>query len=1277
MRALPIALTVLLAVAAVAQDARPRLVAQVGHSARVWATAFSTDGRLVLTAGDDRTARVWDAETGAELARLAGHQDRIFRIAFVGDGRRVVTASFDGTARVWDVATQQTLRTIETGPFVDVAIGADGRRIAVGGDPGAVIDVETGERVAMLATGRDDYGPLAFSSDGRRVMTAWEHLEVRVWDAQTGAVLASTPALDQTADEPQEAVATPDGRLVVVHRLAGSRVVDVEAGRLVTPDEPFLRDLYGLRYSADGTRAVVWRGVPLGTAASRPRPSELTAPGWDEAWGGDTRVEVWDVDAWDEGADAPRLRLPVFATARLSPDGRRLLTTVTEGSASALWNVERGTVDAELAGRAVQPSFGAFADEGRALVTDGVWDLTRGTWSPLPDAWRTEATDSDRVLLVAESGALQVRQLDGVGPVFALDPPDDVGARVVAIDRSAARLAESVGQVVRVWNVDTGAVAHSIDHERAIDDLSFSADGRRLATLSWRADGSASVILRVWNVETGAALVTIRPPGVWPDLAFSSGGERLATTAGDSTFVWDTSDGALLARLPGEPAWLTGPGGPFSPDGQRLLLSSYRPSVPDSLDGEPTATVWDVASGEAVTELGPFAAGFKVGRFTPDGRRVLTLAGDGIGIDREGAAQVWDAATGALVYSLDGYRGSGVESAVVSPDGSLVATVGLNGTVQLWDAASGAEHAALFAFRDGTFAVVDAEGRYDASNGGDIDGLAWAVDTPDGLEPVRLAQLKARYYDPGLLAKHLGFNAEPLRDVAAFRTRGLALPPSVEIASTSPSSATIRVANRGGGIGAVQVFVNGTQVTGDARPASASDDSLTVNVDLTPFRRLFVPDTLNVVSAVASNAEGSLQGRRQSATVFVPATRGDEEAPVSGDTYRPHLWAVLVGVGDYAGDDLDLRFAGSDAADVAQALGVAATRLFGPERTHLTLLSTEPGADGPPTRVAITDALAHVAAQADSRDVLIVYLAGHGVVHGGADGDFYFLTRDATSSDLADAAVRQAVALSSNELEDRLAAVPTLKRVLILDTCASGRVVEQLSAQRDVPGAQVRSLDRLKDHTGTFVLAGSAADAVSYEATQYGQGLLTWSLLEGMRLAADAQDNALDVLAWFDHAQRRVPELARSIGGIQRPELVMPTGRGSYPVGRVRPEDQARIPLQSPRPVVLRASFQDDATYGDPLALTRAVNEALRELSVRGDRPPLVFVDAEGYPEAYRLAGRYTVEGGQASVRARLLRGLALVGSVDLMGDAADISGLATRVVAQAEAALGALYPTN
>ena len=76
-----------------------------GHTGEVWHAAFSPDGRWIVTASDDKTARVWNAANGQVLATLQGHTDVVWHAAFSPDGQRIVTASSDNTARVYRVIT--------------------------------------------------------------------------------------------------------------------------------------------------------------------------------------------------------------------------------------------------------------------------------------------------------------------------------------------------------------------------------------------------------------------------------------------------------------------------------------------------------------------------------------------------------------------------------------------------------------------------------------------------------------------------------------------------------------------------------------------------------------------------------------------------------------------------------------------------------------------------------------------------------------------------------------------------------------------------------------------------------------------------------------------------------------------------------------------------------------------------------------------------------------------------------------------------------------------
>jgi hypothetical protein len=116
-----------------------------------------------------------------------------------------------------------------------------------------------------------------------------------------------------------------------------------------------------------------------------------------------------------------------------------------------------------------------------------------------------------------------------------------------------------------------------------------------------------------------------------------------------------------------------------------------------------------------------------------------------------------------------------------------------------------------------------------------MDRMHWVV----GMEPIDLAQLKERYYEPGLLAKVMGFNKEPLLDVNAF-TRVELYP---EVTLTAPEGEGCRLGihltNRGGGIGRVAVWVNGKEVAADARGNSPNPQAqqleLPVDVSKSPL----------------------------------------------------------------------------------------------------------------------------------------------------------------------------------------------------------------------------------------------------------------------------------------------------------------------------------------------------------------------------------------------------------------------------------------------------------
>ncbi len=182
---------------------------------------FSANGRRILTASSDPAkntgrAQLWDAQTGKMLVELT-HHGMVMVARFSKDGRRVLTASRDRTARVWDAQSGQPLTPpmkhgteITSGDF-----SADGRWVATGGQDGTawVWDAATGRRLIALAKHKSLVMRVAFSSDGQRVVTASSDKTARVWDAQTGQPL--TPPFQSGDDFLQHVDFSPDGRRVL------------------------------------------------------------------------------------------------------------------------------------------------------------------------------------------------------------------------------------------------------------------------------------------------------------------------------------------------------------------------------------------------------------------------------------------------------------------------------------------------------------------------------------------------------------------------------------------------------------------------------------------------------------------------------------------------------------------------------------------------------------------------------------------------------------------------------------------------------------------------------------------------------------------------------------------------------------------------------------------------------------------------------------------------------------------------------------------------------
>jgi hypothetical protein len=181
---------------------------------------------------------------------------------------------------------------------------------------------------------------------------------------------------------------------------------------------------------------------------------------------------------------------------------------------------------------------------------------------------------------------------------------------------------------------------------------------------------------------------------------------------------------------------------------------------------------------------------------------------------------------------------------------------------------------------------------------------------------------------------------------------------------------------------------------------------------------------------------------------------------------------------------------------------------------------------------------------------------------------------------------------------------------------------------------QVRALETMKDRTGLYVLAGSAADAYSYEASQYGQGLLTYSLLFGLKGPALRDSEFVDVMRLFQFATEKVPVLAAGVGGIQKPELRIPTEATTFDIGKLSESERGIIPISSPKPIFTRTELQEANEFNDVLDISSLLDGALKEKD-RSEAKEIVFVDERKFTDAYSIKGQY-VKADDGTIQATL-----------------------------------------
>jgi WD40 repeat protein/uncharacterized caspase-like protein len=1151
---------------------------------------------------------VADVEAQPDQTRLVvqtGHSNNVSTVAFSPDGKTLASGSWDNTIKLWEVATGQELRTLtgHSSYVTAVAFSPDGKMLASGSWDKTIRfwNLVSGEELRILKGHSGFITAVAFSPDGKTLASASWDKTVKLWDVASGQEVRTLPG---HVNYVNSVAFSSDGQTLA----SGSsdktiRLWSVTSGQEIRMLTGHANDVTTVAFSPNG---------------------KILASGSD-----DNTVKLWDAESGQELRSLTGHSEGIRGLA-FSPDG----TIIVSGSwdkTTKVWNVDSGQEIRSLVGHSNYVTSVSFSPQGKTLAS-GSWDRTIKLWN-VADGHESQtlAGHSSSITAVAFSPdgttlasggfdrTIKLWQMTRGRGLRTLEKHSSYITSLAFSPDGRTLASGSYDKTIKLWDLTRDQELRTLTgHTLTVRSVAFSSDGKMLAS----GGDDKSIIL--WDVAGGQKLRTLTGHSdIVRSVAFSPDNKTLASGSWDKTVkFWDVATGQELRSLKGHSDYVTAVA--FSPNGETLASASW----------DNTIKLWQVATGQEMKTLTGHSAGVLALSFSADGKTLASGSDDK-------TARLWDLNGTQQPTTLVGQ--SVVYSVAFSPGGNTVATGNGGARVRLWSR-GGEELVSLISLDENDWSVVTPNGLFDASPAG-RKLMHYVV----GMEVITLDQMKDLYYSPRLLQRAV--TGESLPKLELFKPTDLF--PEADFQPLRPGQLkfTVKLKNRGGGIGPVQVLVNGTEMTADARPPGTNPQAreVTLEIDLSKAKQV-LPDKENKVEVIARNADSSLSSKGSVRGVVQVFTGVGNRA-----TGPPHLYAIVGGVSKFVKDDLNLRYSSKDASDFARVLALGASKFLGRDNVHIRLLATDrPEGNGesivpdtrefPPSKENFQKVFAEFAGRVKPEDILIVYLSGHGVALKQANGDSYlYLIQEAYTTDndsLLVESVRTATTIMSDELVRWIGQIPALKKALVLDTCAAGLAAKSFGSRSDVSPDQERALERLKDRTGFFVLMGSAADKVSYETTRYRQGLLTYSILEALK-GAKLHDNYANVGDVFSYTQDRVPKLAENIGAIQQPQYFQPDIGGAFDIGLYTQDIQALWHLPAPNPLVLRPQLQNVALGYDNLKLTPAFQKALVEASfmTRGtNEVSLVFVDATDMQDAFLPSGSYTIEGDKVVVNLNLIR---------------------------------------
>jgi len=1122
----------------------------------------------------------------AKLILPIGHTSALTSVCFSPDGKLILTTADDHTAKIWQASTKKLIATLsdhklwvqyaafsKDGSMI-VTCSSDSTAMLWSSSTGAFINAFKGHNGSVYAA--------SISSNNQYLITGSKDKSLRLWDIRSAKLIHSFPLFENIV---RKVYFSDDDKTIICSTKRDLTVWDAGTylklnsitfeGKLDSELSPPLyyisNNKYFTQLKGDSLKisktidGSAVRTMKIQEPDHNFRCMDISKDGSKLVITGLGHLDLYDLQSGIKTASV-KVDPGLCSDVKFSNDGSYLVQCVN--SKAIIYQSSDGKIIDSLNG------------QSKILIS--------GSLSRKGDKFVLYAVDKVPRLVDAKTGKLLYN--------FPKVAADDFSSEI-RFTPDGNYLTIVYGDIVDIYDCLTYKLYAHLKVDGLVKQAIFNPRLNILTTAS--SEG-----LRVWNVSDSHLIRNIKFEGgikSEEEPRFDSEGKQVVISQGSACFVYNISTGSLVRQFSvdddAEIRYVN-----FSPDGTKIIV----------VNGAGKLQVLDIRSGNLENQIVINLMFDRQFQLSFDNRILFFLGRVGSRcIELKTGKEIQISTIPQSIQSID-----------YNSDGTLVLTTLVDHTCKLWNNITGKQIYTYIPINNEDYLVTDSAGHYDGTRRA-RDLLYYVCES----EIVTLEQLRELSYEPGLAAKLSGVDPNPIKSFAINELSICGLTPLVEPLLSNDNNYNFRIKERKGGVGQVLLWVNGQNIrTYDRNGLKKNGDYFYLTVYFSEIKNRLYADRDNTIDLRAYAEKVRIISKSDPLLVMAPKVKLDK--------IKHHLYCISVGITKYKGDKLNtLNYASQDAADIEEVVSQAAKKLLDTSENNSNvtsyLLNTPNVAPVGakqflPYRANIRQVFAEVASKATADDIIVVFLSGHGVQH--SDRQFYYLTADASAFELD--GVESSSGIGTDTLLKWMVNIPANKKVLILDACYSGQAVESLHIKKEIPADQQRSLDNLNARTGTYILSASASGHSAFEMSEYGQGILAYNLLLGIKTGGGLRDNRfLDVSTWFKFAAEKVDEMAKENGERQEPKTFGNGDAAGIDVGMIDASVLDKIVLSSKKPVFGKSIVIDTDITDDDLGIGELIEDQLVKLSFQGKSSKLVFISNSHGTDTFKLNCQYKKNG--------------------------------------------------